>query len=333
VRAGYTRARPHEDLILRGFGLDNHPDYPFRTELRGLPCTFEHDDENARTTIETRSGPVHTHLHQTSAMSRDGISLPFFRHHALESIDRIEAVAEVFDHIEVVPMPESYRVFKTHGGERDIAVSSGPIAASPMHLILHELAAMDQFFYHYADHLARIEALCEHIEPYFEAVLDALVASEAEVVLWGGNYDQDLTWPPFFARYIRPWLQRAAERLHAAGKFLLTHTDGENKDLLSHYPNGHFDIAESVCPQPMTQCTLAEVRKGMGENITVWGGIPSVALLTDAMDDAAFTAYTDEIFADIGDRSRLILGVSDNVPPDADMERLRYIGERCAAGA
>ncbi|MFT5090177.1 MAG: hypothetical protein ACI8PG_004554 [Planctomycetota bacterium] len=333
VRADYTRARPREDLILRGFGLDNHPDYPFRTELRGLPCTFEHDDENARTTIETRSGPVHTHLHQTSAMSRDGISLPFFRHHALESIDRIEAVAEVFDHIEVVPMPESYRVFKTHVGERGIAVSSGPIAASPMHLILHELAAMDQFFYHYADHLAKLEALCEHIEPYFEAVLDALVASEAEVVLWGGNYDQDLTWPPFFARYIRPWLQRAAERLHAAGKFLLTHTDGENKDLLSLYPDCHFDIAESVCPQPMTQCTLAEVRKGMGENVTVWGGIPSVALLTDAMDDAAFTAYIDEIFAEIGDRSRLILGVSDNVPPDADMERLRYIGERCAAGA
>jgi hypothetical protein len=32
------------------------------------------------------------------------------------------------------------------------------------------------------------------------------------------------------------------------------------------------------------------------------------------------------------DRRRLILGVADNVPPDADMDRLRYSGQRCAAG-
>ena len=332
VRADYTRPRPREDVVLRGLGLDNHPDYPFRVELRDLPCSFEHDPENARTTIQTKAGEVHTHLYQTAAMSRDGISLPFFKHHALHSIDNIEAVGEVFDHIEVVPTPENYRLFKKHIGDRGIAVSSGPIAASPMHLILHELVAMDQFFYHYADHLDKLEALCQRMEPYFEAVLDALVASDADVVLWGANYDQDLTWPPFFVRYIRPWLQRAAERLHAAGKYLLTHTDGENRDLLALYPDCHFYIAESVCPAPMTQCTLAEVRAGMGPNITVWGGIPSVALLPDAMDDAAFTAYIDGVFAEMKDRRRLILGVADNVPHDADMDRLRYIGQRCAAG-
>ena len=82
----------------------------------------------------------------------------------------------------------------------------------------------------------------------------------------------------------------------------------------------------------MTQCTLAQVRAGMGPNITVWGGIPSVALLPDAMDDAAFTAYIDGVFAEMKDRRRLILCVANNVPPDAYMDRLRYIGQRCAAG-
>ena len=57
-----------------------------------------------------------------------------------------------------------------------------------------------------------------------------------------------------------PWLQKVSERVHAAGKLLLTHTDGENKDLMSLYRQCGFDVAESVCPAPMTKCTLAEIR-------------------------------------------------------------------------
>ena len=44
----------------------------------------------------------------------------------------------------------------------------------------------------------RERMLATRMEPFFEAVLEALVACDAEVVFWGGNYDQDLTWPPFF---------------------------------------------------------------------------------------------------------------------------------------
>ena len=111
VRADYTCPRPERDLLLRGFGLDNHPHYPFRVELRDLPCTFECDTDNAITTIQTSAGEIRTHLQQTAAMRRDGISLPFMRRHALSSIEDLEAVAQVFDHIEVVPTPDHYRHF------------------------------------------------------------------------------------------------------------------------------------------------------------------------------------------------------------------------------
>jgi hypothetical protein len=158
--------------------------------------------------------------------------------------------------------------------------------------------------------------------------LDALAASAAEVVFWGANYDQDITPPRFFAAEIAPWLRKAADRLHARGKLLLTHTDGENRYLLPHYPGCGFDVAESVCPEPMTGCTLAEVRAGMGPAITVWGGIPSIALLDDAMDEAGYRRYLDALFAEVGSGERLILGVADNVPPDANLARLEYIAER-----
>ncbi len=165
----------------------------------------------------------------------------------------------------------------------------------------------------------------------FNLVRMPLAACDAEVVFWGANYDQDLTWPPFFREEIAPWLKRVSDRLHAAGKFLLTHTDGENKALLPLYPACGFDVAESVCPAPMTQCTLAEVRTGMGPNVTVWGGIPSVALLEESMSESAFERYLDDLFGSLGGGGRLILGVSDNVPPKADLGRLARIKERAEA--
>lgn len=331
VRGDFTIRRDPGDLLLRGLGVDNHPDFPYRVELVGLEADFDADGENLRTTFHTPAGDIHTHLQMTAAMKREGISLPFFQSYAIESVDDLDAVAHIFDHLRVVPAPERYAAFHQRIGDRGLAVAAGPIAASPVHFILHELVAMDRFYYLYADARDALEDLGRHMEPFFEATLEAVAACEAEVVFWGANYDQDLTWPPFFQEQIAPWLQRVADRLHGVGKRLLTHTDGENEGLLPLYPSCRFDVAESVCPQPMTRCTLRQVREGVGPGITVWGGIPSVALLPDSMDDAAFEAYLDEAFAELGAGDHLILGVSDNVPPDADLDRLARIGERAAA--
>ncbi|RMF93331.1 MAG: hypothetical protein D6736_01970 [Nitrospinota bacterium] len=331
VRADYTLPRDPEDLILRGFGLDNHPDYPYRVELRDLPVDFHFDRENIRTTIHTPAGEVTTHLQQTVQMTRDGISVPFVKRYAIRSPADFEAVAQIFDHLEVIPTPEAYAAFQQRIGERGLAVAKGPVGASPMHLLLHEMVAMDQFFYLYADERKALYRLVERMTPFFEAALEAILQCSAEVVFWGANYDQDLTWPPFFEAEIAPWLKKVSERVHAAGKLLLTHTDGENRALFPFYPSCGFDVAESVCPSPMTRCTLAEIRAGMGPQVTVWGGIPSIALLQDAMDEQAFEAYLDQMFDELGSGERLILGVADNVPPDADLTRLERIKERIEA--
>jgi len=264
-------------------------------------------------------------------MKREGISIPFVQEFALRSVNDCDAVAEIFEHLVVVPTPDAYMAFHRRIGDRGLAVANGSLAASPMHGILHDLMPTEQFFYWYADERDALTRLASRMEPLYDRALEVSLRGEAEVVYWGANYDQNITWPAFFQTEIAPWLQRAARDAHAAGKLLLTHTDGENQKLLPLYPPCGFDVAESVCPQPMTRCSLQEVRSGMGPRITVWGGIPSVALLPDQMDDRVFGRYLDVLFAGLGPRGRLILGVSDNVPPDADLERLDRIKERVEA--
>ena len=256
--------------------------------------------------------------------------MPFTKRHPVRSVADLEAVGQVFEHLEVIPTPGAYARFRDRIGERGLAIASGPIVASPMHLLLHDLMPMEQFYYFYTDEREALCRLAEKMTPYFESALEALLQSNAEVILWGANYDQDLTPPSFFKREIISWLQRVSERAHAAGKFVLTHTDGENRFLLPLYPLCGFDVAESVCPDPMTSCTLAEIRAGLGPKTTVWGGIPSVALLEASMDDRTFEAYLDKVFAGMGHTDHLILGVADNVPPDANLSRLQRIKDRIA---
>jgi len=325
VRADYTLYRkPEEHLVFRGFGLDTHPDYPFRVKL-DLPVEFYYDKNNFITSISTKAGKVTTHIQQTKQMSQNGISLPFIKSYPINSKDDLEAVAQVFDNLRVIPASESYGLFKKRIGEYGVAVVAGLYAASPMHLILHDLMPMDKFYYIYHDDRESLNELAKHMEPFFEEVLETILLCDAEVIYWGSNYDQNITWPLFFEKEISPWLKKVSRRVHSSGKLLLTHTDGENKDLLPYYPSCNFDIAESVCTYPMTKNTLAEIRKGMGQNITVWGGIPSIALLNDGMDDNSFERYLKSIFNELDNGKRLIFGVSDNVPPNANLDRLKKI--------
>ena len=331
VRADYTVPRDPDDLVLRGLGFDNHPDYPFRVEIEGLEVRFETTDELFSTTVVTSGGPVRWSLIHTAEMARAGVSLPFVESYPAQGTGDLDRLAEVFEHLVVRPTPGSWERFSQRVGERGVAVANGCIVGSPMHLLLHELMPIDRFFYAYHDEYEKLATFAARLEPFFERMLAVIAGSPAEVVLWGGNYDRDVTWPPFFGTEIAPWLRRVRAVLGKAGKLLLCHTDGENDGLTEHYRRAGFDVAESVCPAPMTGAPLGTLRERMGPGICVWGGVPSVMLLKDSVSEADFASWLRRLQTEGArtndDLSPLILGVSDNVPPDADLDRLRAIAD------
>lgn len=331
IRADFTRPQDPRDWILRGFGIENHPDFPYRVAVSGLKVEFTSDGDRYRSIIRTPAGDVTTILEMTEAMRRDGMSIPFVKKRPIESPADFEAVAQVFEHLEVVPAPAAYASFRARVGEHGLAFASGPIAAAPVHLLLHDLMGMESFFYLYMDEPSVIHRFADRLRPFFDDALAAVLECEAEVVWWGANYDQQVTWPTFFSDEIAPWLGSVGDQVRASGKRLATHADGENRQLLPLFPACRLDVAESVCTAPMTGNSLAELRRGMGHGTTIFGGIPSVALLDDSMSDETFEAHLDTVFDELGTGERLILGVSDNVPPAANLDRLNRITERVAA--
>ena len=160
--------------------------------------------------------------------------------------------------------------------------------------------------------------MAEAIGVYFRKVFAEAAQGPAQLVLVGANVDDTITYPPFFKEHILPWQQEAAQILHQTGKLMVCHTDGENEGLLDYIADSGVDLADSVCPAPMTKVPMEVYYAKWCRRLAIQGGIPSNLLLPDSASDKEFAAYLDHMFKVVAPGNRLILGVADSVPPDAD---------------
>jgi hypothetical protein len=305
--------------------------FPYRTVLENVERRSRVEGDRRFVEYVTPKGVLRTTVLYDESMRRAGITITHVEEHAFKSAADYPALGHLFENIRVEPNAEGYSEFAAKVGDRGIPVGYVTGAASPMHFILRELMPLETFFYEMFDHPGELKRLAEQVGVFYKRMLSAAAGSSAEVFLLGANYDASVTYPPFFAEHIEPTLRAFADTLHARGKFLLTHTDGENTGLLEHYVGSRIDVADSVCPAPMTKLTFREVRDFFAGRITIMGGIPSVALLKDSMPDADFGRFLDRFFEDIGRGDHLILGISDTTPPGAQFERILEIGKRVEA--
>jgi hypothetical protein len=242
-----------------------------------------------------------------------------------------EPVGYLFEHIKVKPQMDGYLALRQKVGDHGVAVAATLGSAGPIHHIMKQLMFTEQFYYAMADYPEKIYRLAGQMEPFFQAMQNTALDSSAEVVYLGGNYDDSLTPPPLFRKHILPVLKQYAAQLHARGKYLLTHTDGENRRLMPLFLETGFDVADSICPYPMTQVPLEQIHTAFAGRITIWGGIPATQLCPGSTDEESFRRYVAELVERYGHAKHLILGVSDMVTADADISRLKYLNDKILA--
>jgi len=327
VVPNFRDLRSPDDDVDRALGIYNFRTKPYRTVLENVRRDATRDADTTRVVYHTPSGDVETVTVYDESMRAAGITISHVAECAWKSPRDYAALIHIFKNARVKADYAGYSAFAERVGDRGIAVAFANGAASPMHLIQRELMSFENFCYEMHDRPDEMRALADAIALWFRRLLEVSVAAPADVLFLGGNYDSTMTYPPFFAEHIEPWLRNFADDLHGRGKFLLAHTDGENAGLLEHYLAARIDVADSVCPAPMTSLPLKEVRDAFAGRITIMGGVPSVALLGDSMPDKEFNVFLDKFFADLGRGDRLILGISDTTPPAADWSRILRIGQ------
>lgn len=310
-----------------GLGIYDLELSPWKVIFHNVKITEERNDKGElKVTYETPKGTITTRVVYTPQMLRDGIVLYAHKEHAVKSYEDYDAIAYIFDNAEVIPTYEKYADYReNYIGSRGVAVALSAMWASAGHYLIKELMSFENFYLERFDDPEAMQDVAKRLHPFCDKLFQAAVNSPAEVILSGANYDFMFTTPDMIEEYVVDELKRQSDIAHSMGKFIATHTDGENMKLLDLYVKSGFDIADSICPAPMTKTSLKETRDVFGEKITIWGGIPSIATLQSTMSDGDFYKLVDETMETIGRGDHMIFSVADTLPPAADFDRVLYL--------
>lgn len=321
--------QPHPDAMLhRALGVHFMKEYVVHfTFTDRVKIDVERAGDRTRVRYTTAKGAITTRTVYSREMRRSGTSVPWIEEHAVKSPDDLKVLAHLFENMDVTARYEPFKDFQSAVGENGLPVTAFTVAAGPVHHLQKYFFDATDFFHYYHDHRREMLYLADALAPLYEKALRIVAESPAEVIQWGSNFDEMLTFPPMFAKHFVPWIRRAKEVLGPKNIRVLCHTDGENQGLMDLIRDSGTDVAEAVCPAPMTKVSIQEYYRRWSERITIFGGIPSSLLLPRLTPEDQFKSFMEGLFAGIGDGSRFILGIADTTPPDADFERLVRIGD------
>lgn len=233
-----------------------------------------------------------------------------------------DALLYLIENTQIVENFDAYMKFMDHIGNDGLALPfSGHL---PAHQLMISLMGYSCFYYELFDRPNQLEDVIQALHAQYEQILALAVASPAEAIEVGGNYDEQMTPPPIFDRFFLPLYRQARMLFSNVGKILVIHGDGEMRGLLTCILKSGIQVVEALTPSPMTSINIISTRRLWRDQVTIWGGIPTI-ILTEVFSDQQFESYLENLFRDIAPGNRFILGFGDNVPTDASFERIKYI--------
>jgi hypothetical protein len=194
---------------------------------------------------------------------------------------------------------------------------------SPLQRLFIENLGFEKTIYLMHDHPDIFERYCEAASTADDAMYQVLCDCPVLILNFGENIDAHMVSPTIWDNHLLPYYHKRDRQLKEAGKFTHIHIDGALKPLTGRIRNSPFDGIEACTPLPQGDVSLEEIKQAVGDRVLL-DGIPAIHFLPDYPIDTVleFSRKLIDLFY-----PRLVLGVSDELPPDADIERVRLVGE------
>ncbi len=197
---------------------------------------------------------------------------------------------------------------------------------SPIQRLIVEDMGFEPTIYALYDYPEVIQRYVEVATAVDDAMYEVLCRCPVPILNLGENIDAFLDPPDIWQKYLVPYYCRRTEQLKAAGKFVHIHVDGSMRPLLPYLRQVPWDGIEAATPIPQGDVTEEEIKEALGD-LVLLDGIPALyfvpALYPYSVDELVTCAkkLVDLFYP------RLVLGISDEIPPDADIERVRLVGQ------
>jgi len=288
----------------------------WRVQYEGLEVAVREEPPYRTITWKTPVGAISM---KTMHTPEEGPWIAYEVSHPFQSPEDYRTIAYVLSHTRLVADFNEYAEKDAAVGDDGIVVT-GMDLYSPMQSVMRYWLGYERFFFELRDHREQVERLYELEKELATEKLRILIDSPVEVPALCANWSDEFH-TPVFERYFVPWLREASDRLHAVGKLSQVHADGEMKRLAPLFLATGVDVAEAWSPAPMTRLTTAALKDAWGDDVTIWGGIPSV-LFGPQYSDAEFDRYVTALLEEMTPWRGFILGMGDNLPFDGEIDRV-----------
>jgi hypothetical protein len=176
---------------------------------------------------------------------------------------------------------------------------------------------------------AHVAAIVADLERKQAGLAAQVAALPGDILLAADNLDGQYVSPRGFKEFMASGYANTAAIARSAGKPLVVHVGGPSKRLAPLLCQAGVSGIEGIAGPPQGDATLAEAREAAGPDFTLWGGISQDLLVAEHEEDA-FRAAAVAAFDEAARDPRILVGVADRVPPEADLGRLRRLVEMMA---
>jgi len=187
-----------------------------------------------------------------------------------------------------------------------------------------ELMGVENLIYALADFPKKVERLMQAIDNSYDVLYEGIISyGKIRIINFGENIDAHIVSPRYFEKYCIPFYEKRSKQLQKAGIYTYIHIDGSFKPLLGYLKDLPFDGLEALTPPPQGDVSLEEMKDSIGDKVLL-DGIPAIMFLPNYPLEKFknFTRRIINLFY-----PNLVLGASDEVPPPADIERVRVVSQ------
>lgn len=307
-----------------GLGKTARTGHVYTTRMKGVEVHERRDGLMTRFDYVTPVGTVSKLVMRTPELDALGI-YPLEVEHHIKTENDIETVMYIVENTEYFPAYEQFIDYDESVGDAGLPMIQ--IGDVPFHHYLEVYTGYEMGYLHLFDYPGKVERLLETMHQSYREKMWPLVAnSPGTLFLHGAHFSTETTPANYFGQYMLPYMQEFADYMHGYGKKVAHHADNDTSDIIDLLKQSRYDMHECFVTSPMVPITLAEARTALGDDVTIFGGVPSV-ILEPAVSDEQFEKYMDEIFNAAAPGDRFILGIADNMMPTSMMSRVKRIGE------
>lgn len=245
--------------------------------------------------------------------------------HFIKDIDDIKVMKYIAEATTYIPQPDIVEDALKKVGDDGIALTQTECV--PFIRFAKSDAGYANAFYIWVDYRDKVDELIKIYEKKALEIYTIAAQSRLDIVESGDNMDGVMISPSLFEEYALPFYAKVKDILKSYSKPFEVHWCGRTENLIKYLPDSGVDILEAAVSKPMANITLSEILDTLDGRVVFQGGIPSVLMCEEGCSYDSFIQYMYETVMPLAGRRGFILGMSDNVPPNADFRRVEVVSK------